>query len=136
MQYQVNSLFMKKHIMILIFTAICLFMGVGIYFWCDPTLYLWFPKCPTKILTGWSCPGCGIQRAIHALLNGRLSEAVSYNYFFILSIPYALILSIAWMLKKKQKTVKIVAVMEHKNGALIYVIAFIIWFVLRNIYNV
>ncbi|MDE7397749.1 MAG: DUF2752 domain-containing protein, partial [Muribaculum sp.] len=33
----------------------------------DPTLP-WFPKCLFRQLTGLECPGCGSQRAIHALL--------------------------------------------------------------------
>ncbi|RKV71031.1 MAG: DUF2752 domain-containing protein [Alloprevotella sp.] len=31
--------------------------------------------------TGYSCPGCGAQRAIHSLLHGHFAEAISYNYF-------------------------------------------------------
>ena len=45
------------------------------------------PKCPFKLITGLSCPGCGIQRAIHAMLHGKFTEAITYNYYFTASIP-------------------------------------------------
>ncbi len=56
----------------------------------DPLDYAIFPKCPVKVLTGWDCPGCGSQRAIHALLNGQVAEAFRCNALLVLSIPYLL----------------------------------------------
>ncbi len=40
-----------------------------------------------KTLTGFDCPGCGSQRAIHALLTGHPAEAWHHNAAFILSLP-------------------------------------------------
>jgi len=37
------------------------------------------PQCVFKRLTGFDCPGCGTQRAIHALLHGRVGEAWRLN---------------------------------------------------------
>ena len=63
-----------------------------VYALADPSSSILFPKCPVKLLTGMQCPSCGVQRALHSLLQGRLLEALSYNYWFILSIPsYTLI---------------------------------------------
>jgi len=31
--------------------------------------------CPTKTLTGYDCPGCGMQRSLAHLLQGEFSEA-------------------------------------------------------------
>ena len=62
---------------------------VGLYF-LDPVKYVLMPKCPFKMLTGLSCPGCGIQRAIHALLHGDVAGAVKYNFFLVYSGPYAM----------------------------------------------
>ena len=47
-----------------------------------------FPKCPFRSLTGWQCPGCGSQRAVHYLLNGRIGPAFRANPLMVLSIPY------------------------------------------------
>lgn len=45
------------------------------------------PKCIFKALTGWDCPGCGSQRAIHALLHGRIVEAWRFNAALLLALP-------------------------------------------------
>ena len=50
------------------------------------------PKCSFKLLTGLSCPGCGLQRAVHALLNGEPMKAIQYNYFLVYSGPTVLLL--------------------------------------------
>jgi hypothetical protein len=34
------------------------------------------PKCPFKMITGFSCPGCGIQRALYAIMHGNIKEAI------------------------------------------------------------
>ena len=44
---------------------VALTVGMALYF-LNPTDYTWVPKCPTKCLTGWDCPGCGFQQALHA----------------------------------------------------------------------
>ncbi len=49
-----------------------------------------FPKCPFKTLTGYRCPGCGSQTAMHYLLNFDLKSAAHANLLLILSIPYLL----------------------------------------------
>jgi Protein of unknown function (DUF2752) len=36
-------------------------------------------KCPVKSLTGYYCPGCGVQRAYRFAVRGRLKDAVSAN---------------------------------------------------------
>lgn len=40
--------------------------------------------CPIKFLTGISCPGCGMTRAILAFLRGDLKQAFYYHPLFIL----------------------------------------------------
>lgn len=57
----------------------------------DPGGHVFFPKCPVRLLTGWDCPGCGSQRAVHALLNGDVPEAFRQNALMVLFIPYLLV---------------------------------------------
>lgn len=46
-------------------------------------------KCTFKVLTGYDCPGCGSQRAFHALLHGRFALAWSYNPMVFFAVPAA-----------------------------------------------
>ncbi|MBP5374751.1 MAG: DUF2752 domain-containing protein [Bacteroidaceae bacterium] len=110
--------------------------GVVIYTLFDPIQYAWMPKCPFRLLTGWNCPACGIQRAAHALLHGRFAEAFSYNYFFVISIPYLLVLLVAEVLKRTHKGENFVRASEHPYLARIYIILFFVWGVLRNVFHI
>lgn len=60
---------------------------LGVYFFLDPAQHF-FPKCPFLWLTGWKCPGCGSQRAVHQLLHGQILEALRLNFLFVLAFPY------------------------------------------------
>lgn len=76
-------------------------IAVLIYSYFDPESSILFPKCPWLSLTGTQCPGCGSQRAIHALLHGDIVSAWHYNALLILSIPYIIILIIAELRRKE-----------------------------------
>ncbi|WP_176133043.1 DUF2752 domain-containing protein [Hymenobacter sp. CRA2] len=60
-----------------------------VYFRFDPSRYF-FPKCPLYWLAGLHCPGCGTQRALHALLNGRWAEAAGHNLLAAAYTPVVL----------------------------------------------
>lgn len=51
-------------------------------------------KCPTKLLTGLDCPGCGGLRMTHDLLHGDLVGAVHSNAFLLAMVPVVAVL--AW----------------------------------------
>jgi hypothetical protein len=51
-----------------------------------------FPPCPFHATTGLWCPGCGVTRGTHALLNGELARSLGYNVF----TPFVLA-AIAWV---------------------------------------
>lgn len=78
----------KKNYLILI--PLILILGI-IYYVYNPENNGFFPKCPFKYLTGYSCPGCGSQRAIHEILHFNFFKAFQYNALLILSIPYLLV---------------------------------------------
>lgn len=52
----------------------------------------YFPRCIIKTITGYDCPGCGSQRAIHALLNGDIIAAWHHNALMMLTIPFVALL--------------------------------------------
>lgn len=111
-------------------------VAVYIYSYSSPIDSKLFPRCPFKLLTGWNCPGCGIQRALHSLLNGRWNEALSYNYFFIISIPYAILLLIAYSMRKLMKNERMAELLENRKLAMAYVYCFVAWFLIRNIFEI
>ena len=73
----------------LLLAAIC------VYFYFDPSDSILFPKCPFLTLTGYKCPGCGSQRAVHSLLHGDIAAAWHYNMMLLLFIPLIVALIVA-----------------------------------------
>lgn len=59
-----------------ILAATTLVAAVG-YF--NPTTAGFFPACPFHALTGLNCPGCGLTRGFHALLQGDVLSALHFN---------------------------------------------------------
>lgn len=52
-----------------------------------PSTYVYFPKCQLHSLTGLHCPGCGLTRSVHALLNGEVRQALAYNVLWPIALP-------------------------------------------------
>lgn len=46
-----------------------------------------FPPCLFFALTGLYCPGCGLTRALHALVHFDLPRALAMNSLVVLSLP-------------------------------------------------
>ena len=67
--------------------AVAVLCAAGIYYFYDPSLNGFFPRCPFLSITGWRCPGCGSQRAIHAILHGDLATAWHFNAMMVVSLP-------------------------------------------------
>jgi hypothetical protein len=56
----------------------------------DPNRHAVYPQCPLYNATGLYCAGCGATRAIHALLHGRVLEALRDNALFVSAAPLLL----------------------------------------------
>lgn len=50
-----------------------------------------FPGCPFRALTGLTCPGCGVTRALHHILHGHFETAFTLNPLLLIAIPFLLI---------------------------------------------
>ena len=74
------------------FTLVASFLGgvFILYYFFNPSDHSFFLVCPFKYATGYSCPGCGSQRAIHQLAHGNIVNAFGFNPLMVLSIPLVL----------------------------------------------
>lgn len=103
----------------------------------DPLSYAAMPKCTFKMLTGYSCPGCGFQRSIHAFLNGQIGDGIRCNYFQLYSLPYFFLLTIErFCLPDCGLRDKLRYVAEHRIAVWLYVVLYFVWFIARNIWGI
>jgi len=63
----------------------------------DPNQPGHYPTCPSFLVTGLFCPGCGTLRAANALLNGNLVGALRMNVLAVLAIPVVFASWVAWL---------------------------------------
>lgn len=49
-----------------------------------------FPACPFRALTGFTCPACGSTRSLHKLLHGDVVAAFHFNPLLVLALPFLL----------------------------------------------
>lgn len=68
--------------------SVLLVAALYVFYTFDPEIQPVFPKCPFLLVTGYECPGCGSQRAIHNLLHFNIGAAFRYNAFMLLALPY------------------------------------------------
>jgi len=63
--------------------------ALGVYvFTFEPGKTGFFPLCPFRLITGYTCPGCGGTRALHQLLHGHLEAAFMLNPLFVIGLPF------------------------------------------------
>lgn len=95
----------------------------------DASSGLW-PKCLFHTLTGLDCPGCGAQRAVHALFKGDILAAWHFNpLIFILAPVIALMLVCSAF---PRRTAPLAARLNSRPAALILLFILVIWTILRN----
>ena len=100
-----------------------------LYFFVEPKNGI-LPKCFFHELTGLYCPGCGVQRSFHALLNGHVLTAIDYNMLFILFLPLIIFFILAFSLGRKHPATSFIYKPVFSFTVVIVVISF--W-ALRNI---
>ena len=64
--------------------------GAAYLFVFEPGKTGFFPICLFRFFTGFTCPGCGTTRALHAILHGHFLTAFMLNPLFLLAIPFIL----------------------------------------------
>jgi hypothetical protein len=68
----------REGLSLAVLTAVLCAALLAFYFF-DPASARGFWVCPFHRLTGWYCPGCGGQRALHELLRGHFAAALRLN---------------------------------------------------------
>ena len=119
-----NNRFLRISILLVAAGALLL-----LYFFVEPKNGI-LPKCFFHELTGLYCPGCGVQRSFHALLNGHILIAIDYNLLFILFLPLIIFFILAFSLGRKHPATSFIYKPVFSFTVVIVVVSF--W-VLRNI---
>jgi hypothetical protein len=100
----------------------------------DPAKSNYFPKCPFYELTGFKCPGCGSQRAIHHLLNAEIYQAFKENALLVISIPYLLTgFSFDLIKNPGERILKWRKILFGKKAIYLILSVIIAFWILRNI---
>jgi hypothetical protein len=69
--------------------------GIGLLLVFDPNAAdSPLPQCVFRVLTGLYCPGCGMTRALHALLHADAATAWAMNPMMVMTL--ALLPAMAW----------------------------------------
>ena len=123
-----------KKLIYLIITTAALLLLLIIYYSVNPETALWVPKCSIKTFTGYDCPACGTQRALHALLHGHFLAAVRYNPFMLISLPYFAAV-IYTTVGASETAVRLRKYVQHPHAIYTYIFLFIAWWIIRNIYS-
>lgn len=62
----------------------------------DPNVPGHYPGCPSQLLLGIDCPGCGGMRGTYDLLHGDLVGMADDNILLVVAIPLAIVAFAVW----------------------------------------
>ncbi len=99
------------------------------YFFWNPAENSFLPSCPFKSLMGFYCPGCGGQRAFHAILHGDFAGAFHDNFLIFIIIPITLYKIILEMNGSASKDVFIL----RGKGIWIFLSLLVLFTIVRNV---
>lgn len=108
--------------------AICILLFFSDFFFISAAL---LPPCTINLLTGYLCPGCGMTRAVLALVRLRIIDSIIYN-------PMAVLLTVMLILHLIEQTAdaffsKRIRLLPRRTAFWIILIAVLIcYLILRN----
>ena len=91
------------------------------------------PKCIFYMLTGLECPGCGSQRALHALMHLRVAEAFRHNALLVSALPFLVLYASASIFRDR-----VPGLYRRLQGRAVILTALsliLAWCVLRNLFR-
>ena len=71
-------------------------------FFFNPSSHGFYPVCQFHRLTGLNCPGCGMTRALYALLHGHFSTALRDNALLVFGLATVAIRGI-WLAARRNQ---------------------------------
>ena len=98
----------------------------------DPSSTEWPIKCPLYQMTGWQCPLCGMQRAVHEMCHGNVREAWMYNPAMWVSLPYFITLGLSALFPQARRF-KIVRWARKDSTLAIVALLLVAWGIMRNL---
>ena len=101
----------------------------------DPSDSVYAPKCISYTTFNIICPGCGVQRAAHSILNGEMMKGIYFNPLIVLSIPYVLLLILMELFKFKYKLPKLYLTLYGEKSIWIVLVILVVYTLLRNIFQ-
>lgn len=124
----------NKKIVIAVITSAVLVVVAFVFYVFDPESVAIFPQCPFLLATGYECPGCGTQRAIHNFLHFRFGEAFRHNAFVLFAIPYILLGAYLEYFGGKGRFPKLEKIFFGKYSAIFVLVGIFAYWILRNIF--
>ena len=122
---------MNKRRALIIITAVVAVIAAIVYFYFDPSSSRLFPRCLFLETTGVKCPGCGSQRAIHALLHGNVAAAWQFNAMVVIAIP--LIAFYVAVSVGKDRWSRLYRVLFSRTVLFSLVGLIVLWWMVRNV---
>lgn len=120
---------MRRTHKFILLAVVILFFGVSFHYY-DPTHSVLALRCPFRMLTGYDCPGCGSQRALHCFMNGRIWEGIQHNYLLLPLLVYALLLVVV------PRDRKFYHIITSSTACWVLLAVILLWWILRNVFGV
>lgn len=115
------------------------FLVIGIlfvYYFVDPLQESFPIHCIWKDLTGTECPSCGTQRLLYCMMHGEIKRALGFNFFFVISAPYATLAVLCSWYNYKNALDSVKSIIYDSRILKLYVILYFLWWITRNILKV
>jgi hypothetical protein len=103
-----------------------------LFFLLDPEKHIIFPRCVFYSLSGYYCPGCGSQRAIHSLLHLNLFGVVQNNVLFLPAV-FAIIYHYIHPFLNKKLNWRLPNIFYMKNTPWVIFGIILLFWLLRNL---
>jgi Protein of unknown function (DUF2752) len=101
--------------------------------WADPTTPGGpIPVCPTKLLFGIDCPGCGSLRMLYSVLHGNLLAAAKFNGLALAALALLVWAYAAWVYGRVVGK-RIWSWQRHRWAAPVALVLVAAWSVVRNL---